>query len=43
MLIHAVLGFALFETLALAAVLLAWADRVAGARLLATFLIGIAV
>ena len=43
MLIHAVLAFALFETLALAGVLLVWADRVAGARLLATFLIGIAI
>ena len=43
MLIHAVLGFALLETLALAAVLLAWADRVAGARLLAAFLFGIAL
>ena len=43
MLIHAVLAFALFETLALAGVLLWWADRVAGARLLATFLTGIAI
>ena len=43
MLIHATLAFALFETLALAAVLLAFADRVAGARLLAAFLAGIAV
>ncbi len=43
MLIHAVLGFALLETLALAAVLLAWADRVAGARLLAAFLFGISL
>ncbi|MEJ8854061.1 HAMP domain-containing sensor histidine kinase [Variovorax robiniae] len=43
MLIHAVLAFALFETLALAGVLLVWADRVAGARLLAVFLAGIAV
>jgi len=43
MVIHAVLGFALLETLALAAVLLVWADRVAGARLLAAFLIGIAL
>ena len=43
MLIHAVLAFSLFETLALAGVLLAWADRVAGARLLALFLAGIAV
>ena len=43
MLIHAVLAFALFETLALAGVLLVWADRVAGARLLAAFLVGIAI
>ncbi|WP_311220835.1 MULTISPECIES: HAMP domain-containing sensor histidine kinase [unclassified Acidovorax] len=43
MLIHAVLGFAVLETLVLAALLLAWADRVAGARLLAAFLIGISV
>ena len=42
MLLHAVLAFSLFETLALAGVLLAWADRVAGARLLAVFLVGIA-
>src|SRR3954471_16959983 len=43
MLLHAALSFALFETLVLAGVLVAWADRVAGARLLATFLAGIAV
>ena len=43
MLIHLTLAFSLFETLALAGVLLAWADRVAGARLLAAFLVGIAV
>lgn len=43
MLIHAVLGFALLETLVLAGVLLAWADRVAGARLLAAFLFGISL
>ncbi len=43
MLIHAVLGFALLETLVLAAVLLAWADRVAGARLLAAFLTGLSL
>jgi signal transduction histidine kinase len=43
MLIHVVLGFALLETLILAAVLLAWADRVAGARLLAAFLFGISL
>ena len=42
MLLHATLAFALFETLALAGVLLAWADRVAGARILAAFLTGIA-
>ena len=35
MLIHLALAFALFETLVLAGVLLAWADQVAGARLLA--------
>lgn len=43
MLIHLTLAFALFETLVLAGVLLAWADKVAGARLLAAFLAGIAV
>ncbi|MBW8844137.1 MAG: HAMP domain-containing histidine kinase [Burkholderiales bacterium] len=43
MLIRFALGFSLFETLVLAGVLLAWADRVAGGRLLAAFLIGIAV
>lgn len=43
MLIHFVLAFALFETLALIGVLLVWADRVKGARLLAAFLAGIAV
>ena len=43
MLIRFALGFALFETLVLAGVLLAWADRVAGGRLLAAFLLGIAV
>ena len=43
MLIHAALAFSLFETLTLAGVLLVWADRVAGARLLAVFLAGIAV
>jgi signal transduction histidine kinase len=43
MLIHLTLAFALFETLVLAGVLLAWADQVAGARLLAAFLAGIAV
>jgi len=43
MLLHAVLAFALFETLALAVVLSVWADRVAGARLLVTFLLGVGV
>lgn len=43
MLIRAALGFALFETLLLAGILLAWAHRVPGARLLAAFLVGIAV
>ncbi len=43
MLIRFALGLALFETLMLAGVLLAWADRVAGGRLLAAFLLGIAV
>ena len=43
MLLHATLAFALFETLALAGVLIAWADRVAGARILAAFLTGIAI
>jgi signal transduction histidine kinase len=43
LLIRFALGFALFETLVLAGVLLAWADRVAGGRLLAAFLLGIAV
>lgn len=42
-LIRFALGFSLFETLVLAGVLLAWSDRVAGGRLLATFLVGIAV
>ena len=43
MLIHVALGFALFETLVLAAVLWAWSDRVAGGRILALFLVGIAL
>jgi signal transduction histidine kinase len=43
MLLHAVLAFALFETLALAGVLTVWADRVAGARLLVVFLLGVGV
>jgi signal transduction histidine kinase len=42
-LIRFALGFSLFETLVLAGVLLAWSDRVAGGRLLAAFLVGIAV
>ncbi len=36
------LAFALLESLALAAVLMAWADRVVGARLLVLFLLGVA-
>src|SRR5687768_5500429 len=43
MLLHAVLAFAQVETLVLAAVLWVWADRVAGARLLVLFLLGISV
>lgn len=43
MLLHGVLAFALAETLVLAAVLWAWADRVAGARLLVLFLLGVSV
>lgn len=43
LLIRFALGFSLFETLVLAGVLLWWSDRVAGGRLLATFLVGIAV
>ncbi|MED5617811.1 sensor histidine kinase [Ideonella sp. BN130291] len=43
MLIHAVLAFALLETLALAVVLWIWAHRVPGARLLVLFLAGVAV
>jgi signal transduction histidine kinase len=43
MLLRVALGLALFETLVLAGVLLAWAHRVPGARLLAAFLVGIAV
>jgi len=43
LLIRFALGFSLFETLVLAGVLLAWSDRVAGGRLLAAFLVGIAV
>ena len=43
MAIHVALLLALAETLALAAVLLHWADRVPGARLLVGFLLGVAV
>lgn len=43
LLIRFALGFSLFETLVLAGVLLWWADRVAGGRLLAAFLVGIAI
>jgi len=43
MAIHLALALALFETIALAGVLLVWAERVAGARLLVVFLLGVAV
>lgn len=43
MLLHAVLGFALVQTLVLAALLWTWAERVAGARLLVLFLLGLSV
>lgn len=43
MLLRVAMGFSLAETLVLAGVLLAWADRVAGGRLLAAFLAAIAV
>lgn len=43
MLIHAVLSFALLGTVALGVLLLVWADRVAGARLLAAFLFGVSL
>ncbi|MFX1679048.1 HAMP domain-containing sensor histidine kinase [Mitsuaria sp. CC2] len=43
MLLRVTMGLALAETLLLAGVLLAWADRVAGGRLLAAFLVAIAV
>jgi signal transduction histidine kinase len=43
LLIRLSLGFALFETLVLAGVLLWWANRVPGARLLAAFLLGFAL
>lgn len=42
LLIRFALGLALFETLVLAGVLVAWSERVAGGRLLASFLVGIA-
>ena len=41
--IHAALLLALIGSLALAGLLLAWADRVAGARLLTAFLMGVSV
>ncbi len=41
--IHIALAVALAESLVLAALLLAWADSVTGARLLVTFLCGVAV
>ena len=43
MAIHAALLVALAETLGLAAILLHWADRVPGARLLVGFLLGVAL
>lgn len=43
MLLRVAMGLSLLETLVLAGVLLAWADRVAGGRLLAAFLAAIAV
>lgn len=43
MAIQLALALALIETLALAGVLLVWAHRVAGARLLVVFLLGVAV
>lgn len=43
MLLRIALGLALFETLVLAGVLLAWARQVRGARWLALFLVGVAV
>ncbi|SEL10815.1 Signal transduction histidine kinase [Roseateles sp. YR242] len=43
MLLRVAMGFSLLETLLLAGVLLAWADRVAGGRLLAAFLAAIGV
>ncbi|UXH77143.1 sensor histidine kinase [Roseateles amylovorans] len=43
MLLRVAMGLSLVETLLLAGVLLAWADRVAGGRLLAAFLAAIAI
>lgn len=43
MAIHAALLLSLLETVALAGVLLHWADRVAGARLLVAYLLGVAI
>ena len=43
MALHVVLALALAETLVLAGVLLAWAQQVAGARLLTVFLLGVAI
>ncbi|MES2938710.1 MAG: ATP-binding protein [Pseudomonadota bacterium] len=43
MAIHVVMAWALLETLVLAGVLLAWAERVRGARLLTLFLLGVAI
>lgn len=42
MALHVVMALALVETLVLAGVLLAWAERVRGARLLVLFLLGVA-
>ena len=43
MAIHVAMAWALLETLVLAGVLLAWAERVRGARLLTLFLAGVAI
>jgi signal transduction histidine kinase len=43
MAIHVVMAWALVETLVLAGVLLIWAERVRGARLLTLFLLGVAI
>lgn len=43
MALHVVLALALAETVVLAAVLLAWAQHVPGARLLTVFLLGVAI